>query len=362
MRVACAVLGLAYVATLLASLERSPFPRTCTLIAVIIPFIAWGFSGIRVRKPYEARVDERGLSLDDRVRWRRSALKSVQWFPVAGSKTARVHLLKKPFGGTMLECETHEDARALVEALEFAPQHRSATFAFYPALGPIRRWGLRALYLATSMALLLALQAVIPLDSRGSTLVYVISVLSYLAVGPLVLLLSKLLLRSALIKVDVGLDGIRIRRGKSDRFVPFASVEWKRTTSPTVLAFKAAGEPEEQWWCSSGFDTFWRRIEDAEHRTSETAPAIAIAPTLTTGYRQSTYPNDVLLRVVEDHGQDIATRTAAADALHSVLESHERDRVREVAATTASADLRRHLEELADSDAEATDRPRVTAR
>lgn len=116
-----------------------------------------------------------------------------------------------------------------------------------------------------------------------------------------------------------------------------------------TLSSKARGDREERWFSFLGFDAFMRRMEEAVRLSSEAAAPTVVAPALSAGYGQSAYPKDVLLRVVEDRAQDLMTRAAAADAL-SGIDLAERARVRTVAATTASADLREQLEVLAESE------------
>jgi uncharacterized repeat protein (TIGR03803 family) len=176
-------------------------------------------------------------------------------------------------------------------------------------------------------------------------------------------LLGGLLLRRRHIKVDVGLDGIRVRHGGHDRFMPFHAIEWVRALGPKVLSFQVRGEAEVRWFSFVGFDTFVHRVEEARRLAdSQSGAPPVLAATSVNDYRQSAYPKEVLLRVVEDGGQNVVTRATAADALRFRLEPEERERVRTVAATTASADLRQHFEDLAASEDEVLYAEKVPAQ
>jgi hypothetical protein len=148
-------------------------------------------------------------------------------------------------------------------------------------------------------------------------------------------------------KVDVGLDGVRIQRARSDRFVPFHDLEVLTATS-TDITVRVGRAPLERWNATERVDAFVAQVARARQNAVATATPLAVS-TAASGfdYRSAAYPNDVLLRIVEDATQVIASRVAAASALRSCLDIEARERVRVAAATTASPELRQTLDELA---------------
>jgi hypothetical protein len=323
-----------------------------------LAYATWAIAGLwarfRNRTLSSVRVDERGLYLRDRLRFERAAIKSVEWAPTSGAGGAAALRIIGRFRMTTLECTSEDDARALVDALRFAPGDQSASFSFLPAMAAPKLWAVMAIF-AGLCGLPVFFSVDMPSGASFATIM-AIRTLPNIGCALIVGLLGGLLLRRLRIAVDVGLDGIRVRRGASDRFVPFHEIEWVRPTGSKVLSFKARGEAEWRWFSFIGFGGFVHRIEEAQRLVSSQSEgagqAVLAAPTAAVAdYRQPDYPNAVLLRVVEDGSQPVMARTNAADALRYRLEPEERERVRRVAATTASADLRHHFEELAASDA-----------
>ena len=138
------------------------------MIAAVVAYASWTVGRIWVRRrPCDVQVDERGLLLRGRLRWRRAAIKSVEWAPIsAANDAAHVRLIGR-FRMMTLECTTNDDARALVEALKFAPEHRSVTFSFLPAVSKIQSWGAAALGIAGLGVLYAAIGSLSPTIPHG---------------------------------------------------------------------------------------------------------------------------------------------------------------------------------------------------
>jgi uncharacterized protein (UPF0147 family) len=150
------------------------------------------------------------------------------------------------------------------------------------------------------------------------------------------------------VHVDVGLDGLHVRHRTGEvreRFVPFRALSNLRAHG-NVLTIEARGIlPRQCWYAFVGFDAFCARVAEAQRLAAAKATTSTV-PVEPEAYRSAAYPNDVLLRVVEDATQSGDVRVAAADALRT-LDADERERVRVAAATTASTEVRQALDELA---------------
>jgi hypothetical protein len=163
------------------------------------------------------------------------------------------------------------------------------------------------------------------------------------------------------VRVDVGADGLCIRKRGSERFIPFARIESITegsnairitTTDGAILEWFSTRDNSVQPFALSLKDARTRDRRRREERAASDRPtgAQVIAALGEADYRNPAYPVDVLLRIAEDPTEEVGTRVSATRALRQRAEPVDLARVRVAATQTASPDLRTSLEELAAED------------
>lgn len=319
------------------------------------------------RRSRSARVDDTGLFVDGRPVFRREAIRSIEWCPnphpekIPGSAHVRI---AGRFRFTMLACESESDARALVDALKAPPRSGPSVFVGFPKwlLFPTKVYVILLVTLFVCVNTMDVFRAPSGLLDPVSWLIIAIS-------------LPSLLATASAFHVNVGVDGIEIRKFGSHRFFTFSEIESIERVDSHVV-FKPFGGAEERWYFTTGrfrshpdaarTRAFVERFEEAKaHATTKGVPAISFSGSARDGaasYRRAEYPADVLLRVVEDGHQDLHVRIDAARALRSRIAEVDRDKLRELAGSTVSPELRERLEELAHDDVVADDSDLVAAK
>lgn len=168
--------------------------------------------------------------------------------------------------------------------------------------------------------------------------------------------------RASRLRVEIGTDGLRLRRATGDRFISYADVERLEPIRGASrrhqgIRFKPRGEPEERWfalWIDAAFleavqhamAKHGQRLAERAQQGDPTGPRI-LAATTGDDYRQAAYPTDVLVRIAEDPTEHLGARLAATRALRGRPDLAEHARFRVAAKETASEALRGELEELA---------------
>jgi hypothetical protein len=321
--------------------------------------LVWAFTrdGYRGRRTGLLRADADGLRLDGTMVAPRAKIASA--FVLAeGERIVRVVLRRQLSIDAVVEDE--ERARPLVDALGFGIGQSIATFR--------ARYGgrLRMILFAITAALAGAAASIV-LQRWGTSIALVVVAAVVLGVFlPLQLRLTA--------NVDVGSDGVLVRRLGEQRFLPYSTLE-KATAEHAgdiVLALPQGESIRLSMGSASMRDALVERIEEARAAfatshgggTAETlvAPggrtvarwledlrALASAR----GYRQPRVEPEQLWRVVDDPRAPVTSRAGAAVAIAGTKDADARARLRVASEACADPRLRVALSRIAEAEMDA---------
>jgi hypothetical protein len=303
-------------------------------------FWAWAANLFPKRRAGVLRVDGAGVAVDGEVVVARRRLATVYR---ASFVVPLVRLVVHEGPAVDLRVERDDDADALVEALGLGLGESTAT---YSALAGTRPWLLAAVVALLGGATLFAPRVLLlgPHGGAGAAAVHPLVVSA--AYGLVVLLV----MAGARVNVEVGTDGILLRRPFRQRFVPFEAVADVAVKGAGVVLTLRSGERVGLSGArlrSAPHDTMGARIQQAflqfEATRGAAGPEAVVAPggrsterwvrdlrdaARARHYRQARLDEEALWRVVEDAAAPSATRAGAALALATVDEaSHGRLRV-----------------------------------
>jgi hypothetical protein len=326
--------------------------------------VAWATNAYPLRKRGTLRADGAGLSLDGKLLIARSHIASAYRLstvePIARIVTRRA---------VPLDVRLSEDAQAsaLLDALGLAVGRSVATFR---AVAGERPWLPQALVAVASAAMVVASVGSMLLLRRSGALG---AFGPLAALAPLFLyfpLLVVVYARTAL-RVDVGSDGILLRRLFDRRFLSHAALEGVTTDGLAVVLTLRTGEVVKVSTGASttqleARDALVRRVEEAhaafvDDHGAATAEAL-VAPggraperwlrevralARARDYRETRLDEERLWRVVDDVTAPPGTRAGAALAL-SALDETSRTRLRVSAEACAEPKLRIALARVAE--------------
>jgi hypothetical protein len=294
-------------------------------------FWSWAANLFPVRRSGVLRVDGAGVAMDGDLELPRRALAAA--FRMAFAQPI-VRLRPRRGSPVDLLVEHDEGADAIVDALGLSVGESAVT---YFAIAGKRPWlpvawiaGAGALSLAATMTVLMRAHGpdALALHPFWASAVYAATVLWVLA--------------RARVSVDVGADGILLRRVFRQRFVPYEAIAGVVVEPPAVRIELRTGERVEL--CSARLqdphEAMATRIEEALARFEATrggaGPEALVAPggrsaarwvrdlreaARAKDYREARLDEQALWRVLEDASAPSATRAGAALALASVDES-----------------------------------------
>ena len=322
--------------------------------------LVWAFAGdaYRARRTGLLRTDGEGLRFDGTLIAPRARIASA-FVLSAGEPVVRIVLRRRLSIDAVLD--DPESARPLVEALGFGIGQSIATFrARYG--GPLRT----ALFAVA--AALAGGVASIALQRWGTSTGLILVAATVLGVFlPLQLRLTA--------NVDVGSDGVLVRRLGEQRFLPYSSLERATAEGEGAIVLALHGGPAVR--LSMGRSTSMRdalveRIEEARAAFTmshgDGAAETLLAPggrsvvqwlgelralVSARGYREARVEPDQLWRVVDDPRAPATARAAAAVALAGATDAAARARLRVASESCADPRLRVALSRIADASADA---------
>src|SRR5579859_5772679 len=194
-------------------------------------FWAWAANLFPARRAGVVRVDAAGVAVDGALVVARRDLANVYR---ASYAMPLVRLVVREGAALHLHVERDDDADAIVEALGLGLGESTAT---YSALAGTRPWLLAAVVaLLGTMTLFVPKLLFVPHGGAGASALHPLVVSA--AYGLVVLLV----LAGARVNVEVGTDGILLRRAFRQRFVPFEGVTDLAVNGASVVLTLRSGE------------------------------------------------------------------------------------------------------------------------
>jgi hypothetical protein len=326
-------------------------------------FVAFSADAYRVRRGGVVRADASGVYLDEHLLATGRDIASAY---VLGTGEPVVHVvLRQPGRRFDLQLDSEASAQALPRALGFDTASSVATFSGYYG----GRWANAMSVLAINLAANVGIQAVVaPMRGRGVAL-FAMSVTLLAALG--------VLLGLRRVHIDVGTDGILLRRIGRRTFVPYRSLAGATAAGSYVVLNMRSGKDVRLGMGTSlrqaqSREALVQRIEQAlaaydggrddAHAEAIVAPGGRPLPVWLSevrslarahDYREATVDSERLWRVVRDPKADPAARAGAAVALSGTADDETRVRLRVASNACAEPKLRVALARVADGADEA---------
>jgi hypothetical protein len=322
--------------------------------------LVWAFTrdGYRARRTGVLQADADGLRLDGAMVAPRATIASA-FVLASGEPVVRVVLRRRLSIDAVLEDE--ERARPLVDALGFGIGQSIATFR--------ARYGgrLRTVLFAITAALAGGAASIVLQRWGTSTALVVVAAVVLGVFLPLQLRLTA--------NVDVGSDGVLVRRLGEQRFLPYSTLERAAAehAGDIVLALRQGESIRLSMGSATSMrDALVERIEEARAAFA-TSHGGGVAETLVApggrtvarwledlralasarGYRQARVEPEQLWRVVDDPRAPATARAGAAVALAGTRDADARARLRVASEACADPRLRVALSRIAEAEADA---------
>jgi hypothetical protein len=343
-------------------LESLGVPSWATLVEQglgLALLFAFAVNQWRLRRAGRVRADAGGLWMDGRSVVTRTGIASAY---LSSIDRPTVRVVRRRALPLEVHLEDHESARALVDALGFGVGQAIVTFrAFYG--GRRRMWAL----------MLGAVIAYGALGSLAGVLVHHTGPVTGFAVMAASLGIAAVVTQLRLTaRVDVGSDGVMVRRLAQHRFIPYAALKSATLDAEDIVLEQSDGERLRLATGTSAEqiesrDALVRCIEQARENYANGGAAENTAALLAPGgrgvahwlrevrslakshdYRQASLATERLWRVVHDPSLPAATRAGAAVALAGTPEGDTGARLRIAAEACADPRLRVALVRVAD--------------
>jgi hypothetical protein len=350
------VVGVAFV--LMGAPVWVPFIDEALGVTLLLAFAANAYP---VRRRGLVRADRRGLSFDGTMLVARDRVAAAYALSLA-DPIVRVALHKTfPFD---VRLASDEDAAALLDALGMGIGESTASFR---ALAGRRTW-LAGVIMAIVVGQAFAALAIVLLHRAGPW--------PSVCVGVGIMAACLLVYQGrAVVTVDVGSDGLLLRRLGDQRFIPFEELEGVNVERGAVTLLLRSGRPIQlgigtsQQQSEAGA-ALVRRIEESRgayaSKTDRNSTGDLLAPggrplrrwlsevralARARDYREARVDGDRLWRVLDDATTSPATRAGAAIALSA--DESSRRRLRVAADACAEPRLRVALTRVAEGAADA---------